>query len=490
MEKIPAPDYAALFNPSSIALIGASKHIEKWGAIILLNILLGGYPGRIYPVNPNEETIFGTQAYSRVSDIPDPVDLAIIAIPALQAKKSVLDCARKGIRVAIVITSDFSETGENGARLERELTEAAHSSGIRYVGPNTMGIFSAQSSLIALMPPVRPMKGGVSLFSQSGNIGAQMLSLGEKFCLGFNKYVSSGNEGDLRAEDYLAYFGEDPGTKVIMAYIEGLDDGRRFLETARKISPQKPIIVYKGGRTPAGARAAQSHSGAMAGAKEIYQAAFRQSGILWAPTTVEMLEWGAALSAFPLPNGNRVAILTRGGGWGVVTADACTAMGLEVPPLTGEIIASLDPLLPHYWSKGNPVDLAASLSMEAYLQSLEILISWKNVDALIALGGDTDPRPRILFEVKQTKPGFLPAKQIEGLETSLVADRELMYRRVGEMIQQYRKPILVVSAGLMGERGKVPEDFPFPIFRTPESATQAASALDQYARYRSHLQFL
>jgi acyl-CoA synthetase (NDP forming) len=164
-------------------------------------------------------------------------------------------------------------------------------------------------------------------------------------------------------------------------------------------------------------------------------------------------------------------------------------MGLEVLPLTGEIIASLDPLLPHYWSKGNPVDLAASLSMEAYLQSLEILISWKNVDALIALGGDTNPHPRVLFEVKQKKPGFLPAKQIEGLETSLVADRELMYRRVGEMIQQYRKPILVVSAGLMGEGGKAPEDFPFPIFRTPESATQAASALDQYARYRSHLQF-
>ena len=316
MIRIPEPKFDLLFNPKSIALIGASNNIGKWGAIIFLNILLGGYPGRLYPVNPKEEKILGHKAYGRVTQISDPVDLAIIAIPAHLTRESVQDCIRKGIRMAIVITSDFSETGEEGARLEKELTAMARAAGLRLVGPNTMGIFSASASLTALMPPVRPKKGSVSLVSQSGNIGTQMLGWGEKFAVGFSKYVSSGNEGDLRSEDYLRFLGQDPETRVILLYIEGLDDGREFFEKAKKITSHKPIIAFKGGRTLAGSRAAKSHSGAMAGVKEIYEAAFRQAGILRASTPEEMLEWGAAFSSLPPLRGKRVAILTRGGGWG------------------------------------------------------------------------------------------------------------------------------------------------------------------------------
>ena len=184
MKSIAEPDFNLLFNPRSIALIGASNNIGKWGAIVFLNIVLGGYQGKLYPVNPKEETILGHKAYARVNQIPDPVDLAIIAIPAHLTREAVQDCIRKGIRMAIVITSDFSETGEEGARLERELTEMARASGLRLVGPNTMGIFSASASLTALMPPVRPRKGKVSLVSQSGNIGTQMLGWGENLQLG------------------------------------------------------------------------------------------------------------------------------------------------------------------------------------------------------------------------------------------------------------------------------------------------------------------
>ncbi len=187
MKSMSEPEFELLFNPRSIALIGASNNIGKWGAIVFLNIVLGGYRGKLYPVNPREETVLGHKAYSKITQIPEPVDLAIIAIPAHLTMEAVRDCIRKGIRMAIVITSDFSETGEEGARLERELTETARSAGLRLVGPNTMGIFSASADLTALMPPVRPRKGNVSLVSQSGNIGTQMLAWGEKFGVGFRQ---------------------------------------------------------------------------------------------------------------------------------------------------------------------------------------------------------------------------------------------------------------------------------------------------------------
>lgn len=484
MKGMGEPNFELLFNPRSIALIGASNNIGKWGAIVFLNIILGGYQGKLYPVNPKGETILGHKAYGRVSQVPDPVDLAIIAIPALLAREALEDCIRKGVRMAIVITSDFSETGEEGARLERELTGIARASGMRLVGPNTMGIFSSSASLTALMPPVRPRKGRVSLVSQSGNIGTQMLGWGEKFGVGFGKYVSSGNEGDLRSEDYLAFLGKDPETRVILLYIEGLDDGREFLETARRITPRKPIIAFKGGKTLAGSRAAKSHSGAMAGVRELYEAAFRQSGILWASTTEEMLEWAAAFSTLPLPRGNRVGILTRGGGWGVITADACNDLGLEVPPLDAKIIQAMDTFLPAYWSRGNPVDMVATLGMEAYIRGLEILISWDKVDSVISLSGDAGPLAMILPDVKKRAEAMIPPEKMERIAQQVSESRAQIYQRVGELIEKFQKPIFAVGANLAKGKGVGQTDFTLAQFRTPERAARAAGTLFQYYRYR------
>jgi acyl-CoA synthetase (NDP forming) len=478
------PDFNLLFNPRSIALIGASNNIGKWGAIVFLNIVLGGYQGKLYPVNPREETILGHKAYARVSQIPDPVDLAIIAIPAHLTREAVQDCIQKGIRMAIVITSDFSETGEEGARLERELSETARASGMRLVGPNTMGIFSASVSLTALMPPVRPRKGKVSLVSQSGNIGTQMLGWGEKFAVGFRRYVSSGNEGDLRSEDYLTFLGKDPETQVILFYIEGLDDGREFFEASKKITPYKPIIAFKGGKTLAGARAARSHSGAMAGVKELYEAAFRQAGIIWASTTEEMLEWAAAFSSLPLPRGNRVAILTRGGGWGVITADACNEIGLEVPPLEEKIIQTMDSFLPSYWSRGNPVDMVATIGMEAYIKGLETLISWDKVDAVISLSGDAGPLAMIISDVKKRAESIISAEKMDRIAHQISESRTQIYQRVCELIEKYQKPIFAVGANLVRGKGSGQPDFTLAQFRTPERAAKAAGALYQYSRYR------
>jgi acyl-CoA synthetase (NDP forming) len=485
MKNIAEPDFELLFNPRSIALIGASNNLGKWGAIVFLNIVLGGYQGKLYPVNPREETILGHKAYPKLSLISEPVDLAIIAIPAHLTMEAVQDCIRKEIRMAIVITSDFSETGEEGARLERELTETARASGLRLVGPNTMGIFSASASLTALMPPVRPRKGKVSLVSQSGNIGTQMLGWGEKFGVGFHKYVSSGNEGDLRSEDYLAFLGKDLETEVVLLYIEGLDDGREFFETSRKITPYKPMVAFKGGKTVAGARAAKSHSGAMAGVNELYEAAFRQAGIIWASTTEEMLEWAAAFSSLPLPRGNRVGILTRGGGWGVITADACNEFGLDVPPLEEKIIKAMDAFLPSYWSRGNPVDMVATIGMEEYIRGLEALISWDNVDSVISLSGNAGPLATIVPDVRKRAESVIPPEKMDKLIQQISEARALISQRVGELMQKYRKPIFAVGANLVRGRGSSqPEQSPMAQFRTPERAAKAAGVLYEYYRYR------
>jgi acyl-CoA synthetase (NDP forming) len=477
-------NFDLLFNPKSIAMIGATSNIEKWGAIVFLNILMGGYQGKLYPVNPKGEMVFNHPAYPKLTDIPEPVDLAVIAIPARVTKEAVQECIRKGIRMAIVITSDFSETGEEGARLEREIVEIARSGGLRLVGPNTMGIFSASARLTALMPPVRPRRGAVSLVSQSGNIGTQMLGWGEKFAVGFSKYVSSGNEGDLRSEDYLDCLGRDPDTRVILFYIEGLDDGREFLTKARNITPYKPIIAFKGGRTEAGTRAAKSHSGAMAGVKEVYEAAFRQAGILWASTTEEMLELAAAFSSLPLPRGNRVGILTRGGGWGVITADACNELGLEVPPLDESIVRRLDSLLPAFWSRGNPVDMVATMGMDPYIECLEALISWEKVDAVISLSGDTGPLAHLLPDIKKKAEGTLPGDKTEKIMQHVSESRMRIYERVGELVEKCRKPVFAVGTNFPRGKGTGKSEFALAQFRTPERAAKAAGVMYQYYKYR------
>jgi acyl-CoA synthetase (NDP forming) len=478
------PNFDLLFNPKSIAMIGATNNMGKWGAIVFLNILMGGYQGNLYPVNPKGEMVFNHPAYPKVTDIPEPVDLAIIAIPARSTKEAIQECIRKDIRMAIVITSDFSETGEEGAQLEREIVEIARSGGLRLVGPNTMGIFSASACLTALMPPVRPRRGAVSLVSQSGNIGTQMLGWGEKFAVGFSKYVSSGNEGDLRSEDYLDCLGRDADTRVILLYIEGLDDGREFLAKARNITPHKPIVAFKGGRTEAGTRAAKSHSGAMAGVKEVYEAAFRQAGILWASTPEEMLELAAAFSSLPLPRGNRIGILTRGGGWGVITADACNELGLEVPPLDESIIRRLDGILPAFWSRGNPVDMVATMGMDPYIQCLEALISWEKVDAVISLSGDAGPLAHLLPDIKKKAEGILPDDKAEKMMQYVSETRVRIYERICELVEKYRKPVFAVGVNLPRGKGTGKSDFALAQFRAPERAARAAGAMYQYYRYR------
>ncbi|MCP4751616.1 MAG: hypothetical protein GY866_12035 [Proteobacteria bacterium] len=439
-----------LFNPRNVTLIGASASPLKWGSMILSNIVNGNYKGTVYPVNPKLDSVNGLKCYASVGDIPEPVDLALITTPAATVPGLIDECGAKGIPVVVVVTSDFSESGPEGALLERALVEQAASYGMRIVGPNTMGIFSAEASLHALMPPVMPLYGPISMLSQSGNIGSQMLYWGVTEGMGYEKFVSSGNEGDLTCLDYLKYFGEDDATRVIVAYFEGVDDGSELLKAARNISRTKPIVVFKGGRTKEGRQAAASHSGSMAGSMDIYRAVFRQSGMIQAETSQQLIDLAKAFSVYPVPQGNRVGILTLGGGWGVITADACAENGLVVPPLPEDLKNEFGKILPKYWSRENPIDMVAVVDNRIFDECLELLADWDGIDSILALHGNASDFMR-------------------------------------GMIERTGKPIISVSLGPPDSHRQAIEDYGIVSYPTPERAVQVLQNMAQYRLFLNGL---
>jgi acyl-CoA synthetase (NDP forming) len=473
-----------LFNPHSVAMIGASANPRKWGFIILLNILKGNFKGNVYPVNPHEKSILGYPCYASVIDIPVAPDLAIITTPANAVAPLIDECGRKGIGFVVVISSDFSETGPEGAGLEQDVIERAKRHGIRLVGPNSMGIFSARSKLHAQMPPIMPLTGAVSMFSQSGNLGFQMLGWGVEEGVGFSKFVSSGNEGDLSSVDYLRYFAADEDTRVILGYLEGVDSGAELTHTAKAISKNKPIIVLKGGRTDVGGQAVASHTGAMAGASKIWKAALRQAGMIEVHTSQGLLDCAKAFANYPLPKGNRVGIITRGGGWGVITADGCAENRLEVPPLPQNVIRKLDKILPKYWSHRNPVDLVATIAKDPYLECLEILAAWEGIDAILALGAkrgmDSYPYSK---EVKEPKPLVDAITLATEMIHQYAQKPDKVLLNLGQLVKEYHKPIIAVSLASEFSHRSFLEDFKVVSYPTPERAVRVLGHMVDYSRY-------
>ena len=473
---VPRLEY--LFNPSTIAVIGASREPVKWGSIVLSNIIKGGYKGKVYPINPKAEKIQGLKSYPNIKKVPLEIDLSIIAIPAISARIPEVfeDCSEKNVKMAIVLSSGFGETGEEGRRAEEELVSSARKASIRFVGPNSMGIFSASSNLHALMPTIRPQKGSLSFVSQSGNLGVQMLSRGGQLGVGFNMFVSSGNEVDLHCEDYIDYFKRDQNTKVILLYIEGLRDGKRFIEITRKTTKQKPMIALKAGGTRAGAKAALSHTGALTGSSRIYDSVFKQFGVIKAENTEEMLDFALAFNQ-PLPKGRKVAILTRGGGWGVVTADACNKVGIEVPKPPEEILEELDKLLPSYWSRNNPIDTVAVRDPTVSIDILNVISKWKETDGLIILGG-----------FGEFYSDFLKRIGFDDVYTEI--HREILERDVKKLIEianNLGKPIFAVAFKLL-DRSKMIRllnENNIPVYYSPERAIKAFAKLIEWAEYLS-----
>lgn len=407
--------------------------------------------------------------YPSLKEVSGEIDLAIIAIPAATVPSVFSECIEKGVKTAVIISSGFGEAGKKGKRAEEELSLMAKEGNLPFVGPNSMGIFSSSSNLNALMPAIRPLKGNVSFVAQSGNLGVQMLDRGVYYGVGFDKFVSSGNEACLRCEDFIDYFRKNPSTKVILAYVEGIKDGRKFLEIAKETTTEKPIIAIKAGKTKAGKTAASSHTGALTGSREVYNAVFKQTGIIEAETTEEMLKFALAFDQ-PLPKNNKVAIITRGGGWGVIVADACNRYGIEVPSLPTNLLKKLNEILPFYWSRGNPVDMVAERDPSIGFKILDAVEDW-DVGGMIILGGVGAFAKRFvghqLRQVYEDSIQIPYAKKIIGLSKR----GKTVFGVAFEPLDR-SKPIKLLR------KNKI------PIYYAPEEAARAYSKLIEYKNIR------
>lgn len=380
-------EFEPLFNPRAVAVIGATNNWGKWG-FSTWNSLLDGYEGRVYPVNNRQKEVLGYRSYGRVTDIPkdEPVDLAVFVIPAEGVPAVMEDCVQKGIRAAVIISAGFAETGKEGKSLQDEVVRIARKGSLRFIGGNCMGFWSATAHLKAFMFPLPVMDGPLALVSQGGNIGGSVVSAGYMRGIGFRSYVSCGCTADIQIEDYIEYFGDDPKVEVIMAYIEGLNDGKRFIEKVRRVSYKKPVIALKPGRTEAATKAISSHSGSLAGLSSLYDDAFKKAGVMRVNTPEELLDTAMGFVTQPLPRGNKIAIISPGGSYGVLTADACASMGLDVIKLSDETIAEFDKIFPPRWSHGNPVDPAGDRDFIAYMQAPDLLLKLPEVDSLLYMG--------------------------------------------------------------------------------------------------------
>jgi len=481
-----AKDLDKIFKPESIAMIGASNKPAKWGSFLLINLLAGGYPREnVYPINPREKEIHTLPAYPSLQKLPVVPDLAIITTPASSVPGILEECAQFGIKDVVVISSNFSEVGDEGARLEREVIEVAKKRGLQLVGPNTMGIVNAERRLFAIGAPMQLHPGKISFVSQSGNVGANMLGWTMNQGIGFAKFVGSGNEAALQAEDYIDYFGEDPETGLILAYLEGVDDGRRFLEIVSRTALEKPVIVLKSGRTEAGGKAAMSHTGSLAGSDEIYDAAFRQAGAIRADTSQDMLDLAKSFERLPLPCGNRIGVVTLGGGWGVLATDALAPAGLHLAVLDQNVMEVCDGLLPPFWSHGNPVDLVGNIYMDTHLAILEAMAKSSEIDAIIALGSlGTGTIIGLNVLVSHHLIMEMSEDALKGFFVELKDRNTRFLSGAKKFMRTYNKPIIFVEMQFIGddslrdlEAGEV------AIFTAPEKAAVILAKMLDYKRY-------
>ncbi len=468
-----------LFKPRSIAFVGATGAKVKWGFICFNNLLAGGYEGKVYPVNPGHRELLGLECYPSVRDIPGEVDLAVFTVPAAAVIDAVEDCAIKGVRAGLVISAGFGELDDEGAALEAELVRRADAARMVLCGPNGQGLCCPESKLYPWMPLFYPRAGSVGVICQSGNVLNMLIGEALDAGFGISKGVSSGNEAHLATEDYFEYLADDPATDVIVAYIEGIDDGRRFLEKSREAARRKPVVVLKGGRSRAGMRAASSHTGAIAVSADMFASVCRQAGLVGTGT---IREAGIVASSFvnrPLPRGRRVGIVTGGGGLGVIASDACSDRGLEVPALSSGTLKKIRALMPAYWVPGNPVDLVAGLDLRVIEPIIELLIRSGEVDSVLF----------IFIESQRTKGVQVEGSVVHGLELGALWDM-MTEKLAGYLTECYGLsnelgvPLYVASnfdrvGGLRpGTLGG--GDYPM-VYLDVESACTAIAAMTSYA---------
>ncbi|MEM2955000.1 MAG: CoA-binding protein, partial [Candidatus Nanoarchaeia archaeon] len=372
------------FRPKTVAVIGASRDQTKIGHVIFRNLVEGGFKGEVFPVNPNAKKLLGFKCYSNVRQIKEKIDLAIISIPAELVPKSLEECGKKRIGCAIIISGGFKEIGRND--LEEKIIEIAKKYNIRIIGPNCLGVFDPHTGMDTVFLPRfklgRPKEGNIAFITQSGAVGSVVIDWMARKGYKISKFVSYGNACDVDEADLIEYLAQDKKTKVICAYFEGIKEGKKFLEIAKKLSNKKPIIVLKGGITNEGIKAVSSHTGSLAGSFEVYSAVFKQTGIIQAYDIEEVFDYARTLSSLPKPNGNRVQIITDGGGFGILLTDHIIKNGLALASMSEERVEELRKQMPEYVVIKNPIDLTGDADTERYRIALEVAIEDPNVDII------------------------------------------------------------------------------------------------------------
>ena len=382
-----AASMARLLSPRTVAVIGASREPGKIGNAVMQNLVGQGFAGIVYPVNPNTASVAGMPAFASVLDIPGPVDLAVVVRPAQDVLGIVEECARKQVHALVILSAGFAEMGDAGAQLQHAIVATARANGMRVVGPNCLGIANTDPSvrLNATFAPTPPVEGNVAFLSQSGGLGIELLSQATARGIGISEFVSVGNKSDVSGNDLLQYWEDDPRTGVILLYLESFGNPRKFARIARRISRHKPIVAVKSGRTPAGSRAASSHTAALASSDVAVDALFRQAGVIRVDTLEELLDTAQMLSAQPIPRGPRVAIVGNAGGPGILAADACAGAGLRVEELSPETQATLRSFATAGAALQNPVDLGAAASTEQFARAVPAVLADDGVDAVIVV---------------------------------------------------------------------------------------------------------
>jgi acetyl-CoA synthetase (ADP-forming) len=481
LKSIETSPLYTIVNPKSIAIFGASNNINVMGTNQLLSILSRGYEGKIYPVHPKENKVQNLKAYRTVTDLPEVPDLALMVLPTGIVPQMLEECGRKGITHAIIVSGGFKEVGGKGVDLESKLIEIADRYGIRFLGPNCIGVANPHQKLNVTFLEDNSQPGFIGMVSQSGSFITQMFDYLSNLGLGFSTGISVGNEANIDLVDCIQYLALCPNTKVIALYIESIRRGSEFIKTARSIVPNKPIVAFYVGGSEAGKRASFSHTGALAGPDRLYDGVFRQSGVIRANSIGELFDFCWVLGTCPRPDGNRVIVQTHSGGPGAAAADACSRVGLELPPLSKEVRKKLAEFVPPTASVNNPVDLTFSKNPLDYFAKIpQVLLAEPSADGLLIYY--LMPTQTIIRALKSmgSSTDKMPAK-IEKIT-------EDVCHSVVSLFQNQSKPFIGFSFRTHNELFiRKLQDKGIPVLAGPERAARAMHALVQYTRLREKI---
>lgn len=448
------------FYPCGIAVIGASSDPAKLGYGVLHNLIHHGYRGPVYPVNPKGGEIWGLPVYSSVAEVPDPVELAVIVLAADRAAEALEACGKRGIRAAILIASGFGELGEAGEEREAQLLEIARNYGMRFIGPNCVGVIDTYAPIDTTFVRSMPIQGAIGFVSHSGAICGGTIDWANAVGVGFSRLISLGNQADVDMAEALESLAADPHTRVVAAYVEGLPNGRTFVETARRLTPHKPLVVLKAGRTQAGSRAVSSHTGALAGSEEAFQAACHRAGAIRVETLEELVDASVALACRQLPAGPHMAILTNAGGPAALAADALDRNGLSLAQLAPETQQRLREVSPPGTMTGNPVDMLGGAQPVHYAATIEVLLAAPEVEGIL-----------VIF----VPPAIVPLNEVASA--------------VAEAAGEAEKPVVCCISGGGGIRAaaRALHARGVPHYITPERAAFGLATLYRYGQVRSRL---